>query len=616
MFADRNLDMLSSESGDDGATLAEPPDPDIVEIDPTGRYIRYQEVLGKGAFKTVYKAFDEVNGIEVAWSQLMIDEVLHSPDDLDRLKSEVLLLKSLKHSNIIRFYNSWIDEKKKTVNIITELFTSGSLRQYRKKHRKVDTKAVKGWARQILMGLSYLHSHEPPIIHRDLKCDNIFVNGHLGEVKIGDLGLATVMEQAGAKSVIGTPEFMAPELYDEDYNHLADIYSFGMCMLEMVTFEYPYSECRNSAQIYKKVSSGIKPAALSKVKDPDVKEFIEKCLLPASQRFSANELLMDPFLQANGASKNRPLLLPDIILPKNGAFGDRCLMSEGPATAQNLPLRTDAHDGDLPMVKLFWKSTDCELPSLRVEVESRTLGNIFLLKGEENDESSVSLILRIADETDPEHARYIHFLFYLNSDTASSVSAEMVEQLELGARHVSCIAELIDLLLSNLIKNWKASNPTSCLVSASYEEPQSLTHYQSSSEYLEDAYESVMSGAMSPSGNIQNSAMLDDQSLEMPYMSATSNDWNDAGSSIDSGHDMDVSSDDNEDGENGDKAENPILVNTSPLYTLGNDAELRMELERIEQEYKESMRQITKRREEAIMDARRRLSFKRIDQIH
>lgn len=48
---------------------------------------------------------------------------------------------------------------------------------------------------------------------------------------------------------------MAPELYDENYNELADIYSFGMCMLEMVTFDYPYCECRNSAQIYKKVSS-------------------------------------------------------------------------------------------------------------------------------------------------------------------------------------------------------------------------------------------------------------------------------------------------------------------------------------------------------------------------
>lgn len=54
---------------------------------------------------------------------------------------------------------------------------------------------------------------------------------------------------------LGTPEFMAPELYDENYNELADVYSFGMCMLEMVTYEYPYSECRNSAQIFKKVSS-------------------------------------------------------------------------------------------------------------------------------------------------------------------------------------------------------------------------------------------------------------------------------------------------------------------------------------------------------------------------
>lgn len=64
-------------------------------------------------------------------------------------------------------------------------------------------KAVKSWARQILTGLSYLHSHDPPIIHRDLKCDNIFINGNQGEVKIGDLGLATFLEQSNAKSVIG-----------------------------------------------------------------------------------------------------------------------------------------------------------------------------------------------------------------------------------------------------------------------------------------------------------------------------------------------------------------------------------------------------------------------------
>jgi len=48
---------------------------------------------------------------------------------------------------------------------------------------------------------------------------------------------------------------MAPELYEEEYTELADIYSFGMSMLEMVTLEYPYNECNNPAQIFKKVTS-------------------------------------------------------------------------------------------------------------------------------------------------------------------------------------------------------------------------------------------------------------------------------------------------------------------------------------------------------------------------
>lgn len=55
--------------------------------------------------------------------------------------------------------------------------------------------------------------------------------------------------------LLGTPEFMAPELYEENYNELVDVYSYGMCILEMVTSEYPYSECTNPAQIYKKVIS-------------------------------------------------------------------------------------------------------------------------------------------------------------------------------------------------------------------------------------------------------------------------------------------------------------------------------------------------------------------------
>lgn len=76
-----------------------------------------------------YKGFDEVEGIEVAWSQVMLDDAIQSPEHLERVYSEVHFLKTLKHENIIKSYISWVDDNKKSVNMITELFTSGSLRQ-------------------------------------------------------------------------------------------------------------------------------------------------------------------------------------------------------------------------------------------------------------------------------------------------------------------------------------------------------------------------------------------------------------------------------------------------------------------------------------------------------
>ncbi|KIY91623.1 hypothetical protein MNEG_16341 [Monoraphidium neglectum] len=233
------------------ANGAEPPDdledgegPNVVETDPTKRYIRqYDVVLGRGAFKTVYKAFDEAEGIEVAWNQVKVNDMALSTAERERLFAEIRVLKQLKHKNIMSFYDSWLDMKNFTVNFITELFTSGTLRQYRKKHKRIDEQVLKRWAWQILQGLVYLHAHDPPIIHRraptppppaptarqgppaapraslDLKCDNIFVNGTSGVVKIGDLGLATLWRGLTTpQSVLGTPEFMAPELYEEKYN--------------------------------------------------------------------------------------------------------------------------------------------------------------------------------------------------------------------------------------------------------------------------------------------------------------------------------------------------------------------------------------------------------------
>jgi WNK lysine deficient protein kinase len=105
---------------------------------------------------------------------------------------------------------------------------------------------------------------------------------------------------------------MAPEMYDEDYDELVDVYSFGMCMLEMLTVEYPYAECSNPAQIYKKVTSGKLPDAIYRVDDADARRFVGRCLVPASHRPSAQELLLDPFLstQDTTMTMSTPPLLP------------------------------------------------------------------------------------------------------------------------------------------------------------------------------------------------------------------------------------------------------------------------------------------------------------------
>ncbi|KAJ0508461.1 putative protein kinase WNK-NRBP family [Helianthus annuus] len=269
----------------------------FVEVDPTGRYGRYNELLGSGAVKKVYRAFDQEEGIEVAWNQVKLRNFSDDQGMIERLNSEVKLLTTLKNKNIITLFWQWRDTERNTLNFITEVCTSGNLRDYRKKHRHVSMQALKKWCRQILKGLDYLHTHDPCIIHRDLNCSNILINGNIGQVrKNWRFGLAAIVGKSHcAHSILGTPEFMAPELYEEDYTELVDIYSFGMCLLELVTLELPYSECNNVARIYKKVTSGVRPDAMNKVKDPEVKAFIEKCLAQPRVRPSAADLLKDPF---------------------------------------------------------------------------------------------------------------------------------------------------------------------------------------------------------------------------------------------------------------------------------------------------------------------------------
>ncbi|KAK6943379.1 Protein kinase domain [Dillenia turbinata] len=334
--------------------------------------MQFKEILGKGATKTVYKAFDEVLGMEVAWNQVKLNEVFRSPEELQRLYSEVHLLKSLNHDSIIKFYASWIDADRRTFNFITEMFTSGTLRGYRQKFKRVDVRAVKNWACQILRGLVYLHGHDPPVIHRDLKW---------------------------------TPEFMAPELYEEEYNELVDVYSFGMSMLEILTSEYPYSECTNPAQIYKKVTSGKLPEAFYRIQDEEARRFVGLCLENASRRLSAKELLLHPFLSLQEKASSVPC---KVKIPNELSIPD-----------------------DEPT-----KSTDMKIT-----------GKI------NPEDDAIFLKVQISDEYG--EARNVYFPFDVVTDTPIDVAAEMVKELELTEWEPLEIAAMIEEEISNLVPSWK-----------------------------------------------------------------------------------------------------------------------------------------------------------------
>ncbi|KAK6301646.1 hypothetical protein J4Q44_G00276990 [Coregonus suidteri] len=271
-----------------------------VATSPDGRYLKFNIEIGRGSFKTVYKGLDTETTVEVAWCELQTRKL--TKVERQRFSEEVEMLKGLQHPNIVRFYDSWKDNSKglKCILLVTELMTSGTLKTYLKRFKEMKLKLLQRWSRQILKGLHFLHTRTPPIIHRDLKCDNIFITGPTGSVKIGDLGLATLKRASFAKSVIGTPEFMAPEMYEEKYDEAVDVYAFGMCILEMATSEYPYSECQNAAQIYRKVTSGMKPDSFYKVKVPELKEIIEGCIrMDKDERYTIQDLLEHMFFQEN-----------------------------------------------------------------------------------------------------------------------------------------------------------------------------------------------------------------------------------------------------------------------------------------------------------------------------
>ncbi|XP_027908648.1 receptor-like protein kinase 5 [Vigna unguiculata] len=260
-------------------------------------------VIGKGASGKVYKVVLS-NGEVVAVKKLSggapkkVDE--NGGSRKDEFEAEVEALGRIRHKNIVRLWcccNSGNDKL-----LVFEYMPNGSLGDLLQSSKKslLDWPTRCKIAVDAAEGLSYLH-HDcvPPIVHRDVKSNNILVDEDF-VAKVADFGVAKIVTKAGhgteSMSVIaGSYGYIAPEYaYTLRVNEKCDIYSFGVVILELVTGRPPIDPEYGENDLVKWVSSALEHEEVDDVVDPTLdykfREEISKVLSVGMQCTSSNPI--------------------------------------------------------------------------------------------------------------------------------------------------------------------------------------------------------------------------------------------------------------------------------------------------------------------------------------
>ena len=260
-------------------------------------------VLGQGAFADVVKVKSKKSGKIYALKKINISQL--GKEEIEKELNEIRLLYSLNHPNIIGYKEAFYDQPTGKLNIVLEFADDGDLIQkikYNKEHRLIfheDT--IWEFIIQMLLGVSYLHSSK--IIHRDLKSANIFLMKN-GQLKIGDLNVSKHMKSSQACTTVGTPLYIAPEIWgNQYYDYKCDIWSLGCIIYELCTLKPPFMGSSFS-QLKKAVTSGVYKA-IPQYYSNDLKNLISWMIqIDPDKRKSAQELLDSKIIQLR--IKNNP----------------------------------------------------------------------------------------------------------------------------------------------------------------------------------------------------------------------------------------------------------------------------------------------------------------------
>ena len=197
--------------------------------------------LGKGSYGIVYTVRSYLDDNEYVMKKMELNHL--KPKQQRECYREVSILKKVNHPNIIKYYSSFLEQE--TLYIIMEYAENGdlfSLIKHYKRHKKYfDEFDIWRIASEILNGLHYLHTHN--IIHRDIKCLNLFITKDK-HVKIGDLGVSTIVSSINALHCtrVGTPLYLSPELVKQiPYDYKVDMWSFGCSLYHLCMLDPPFS---------------------------------------------------------------------------------------------------------------------------------------------------------------------------------------------------------------------------------------------------------------------------------------------------------------------------------------------------------------------------------------
>ncbi len=201
-----------------------------------GRYI-IDRPIARGGMSTVYRCLDDRLGREVA-AKVMDERYLDDDVFLDRFAREARAMAQLSHPNLVNVYDFGADGE--DVFLIMELITGGTLRELLAERGPMPPHAAAAVMRAMLTGLSV--AHRRGLVHRDIKPDNILINGD-SAVKLADFGLVRAASDAhhSTDQIVGTVAYLSPEQVDgSEITQASDVYSAGIVLFELLTGTVPF----------------------------------------------------------------------------------------------------------------------------------------------------------------------------------------------------------------------------------------------------------------------------------------------------------------------------------------------------------------------------------------